>query len=418
MSLGRGLRGWIERWRDQPGAAAISSDELPLPTGEGPLVWMRIGSNLDQPVPEDGSLPPALIQLLMQIRRRGLQIAVSRTRGGPPDLGTRGISAIPDAAQSPAQAEAQLDAMRPDALLLIGSDLPVALIDAATARDIPVILAETRLTAAARGWGLSRLGLGLARRSPLSELTLLLLPDAASRDAALELSTPPERIEVTGPITLTREPLKHLEAEREVLAEAFKGRQLWLAACVTEAEDAAIAEAHLTLLRYSHRAMLIALPDDPSRADTMAARLTEAGLVVAQRNLDEDPTDEVNVYLADDLFELGLWYRLAPSCFMGTTLAGPTEAARDPFEAASLGSAAIHGPQDGPFAAEWAQLDGASAARRVEDAAGLAQAVVSMLAADQAAQIATNAWAVSTGGAGAATRIAHAIRETILGDSQ
>ena len=364
----------MRRWLDQP-AAALPLPDLALPTGEGPLVWLRIGAGYDQVGPDDGNLPPALIQLLMQMRRRGLQIAVSRAVGGMPDLSKRGVSSVPDAALSDAQADAQLAAMQPDAVLLIGTDLPSPLIDAATARDIPVILAETRLTAPKRGWSLP----GLGRRSQLSHLTLLLLPDPASRDAALELGAAPERIEVTGPITLTHEPLKHLEAERESLAEAFKGRQIWLAVNVTEAEEDALIEA--------------------------------------QRNLDEDPTEEVSVYLADDLFELGLWYRLAPSTFMGTTLYGPTDAARNPFEAASLGSAAIHGPLDGPFSAEWAQLDGAAAARRVDDAAGLSQAVVALLAADQAAQIAANAWSVSTGGEGVANRIAHAVRDTILGDS-
>ena len=412
MTTGRGLRGLMRRWLDQPGQP-LPLPDLALPTGEGPLVWLRIGAGYDQVGPDDGNVPPALIQLLMQMRRRGLQIAVSRAVGGMPDLSKRGVSSVPDAALSDAQADAQLAAMQPDALLLIGTDLPSPLIDAATARDIPVILAETRLTAPKRGWSLP----GLGRRSLLSHLTLLLLPDPASRDAALELGAAPERIEVTGPITLTHEPLKHLEAERESLAEAFKGRQIWLAVNVTEAEEDALIEAQLTVLRYSHRAMLIVLPDDPRRAEAMAARMTDAGLIVAQRNLDEDPTEEVSVYLADDLFELGLWYRLAPSTFMGTTLYGPTDAARNPFEAASLGSAAIHGPLDGPFSAEWAQLDGAAAARRVEDAAGLSQAVVALLAADQAAQIAANAWSVSTGGEGVANRIAHAVRDTILGDS-
>ena len=412
MIAGQGLRGWMRRWLDQPGPAPPLPD-LALPTGEGPLVWLRIGAGYDQTGPDDGSLAPALIQLLMQMRRRGLQIAVSRAVGGVPDLATRGVSSVPDGALSDAMAAAQLAAMNPDAVLLIGADLPRPLVEAATARDIPVILAETRLTAPARAWSLP----GFGRRSLLAQLTLLLLPDPISREAALELGAAPERIEVTGPITLTREPLKHLEAERESLAEAFKGRQIWLAVCVTEAEEDALIEAQLTVLRYSHRAMLIVLPDDPRRAEAMAARMTDAGLIVAQRNLDEDPTEEVSVYLADDLFELGLWYRLAPSTFMGTTLYGPTDAARDPFEAASLGSAAIHGPLDGPFSAEWAQLDGAAAARRVDDAAGLSQAVVALLAADQAAQIAANAWSVSTGGEGVANRIAHAVRDTILGDS-
>ncbi len=411
MSRVQGLRGLMRRWLVQP-APPAPLPELALPSGDGPLVWLRIGAGYDQTAPEDGGLAPALIQLLMQMRRRGLQIAVSRAVGGMPDLATRGISSVPDAVLTEEQARAQLTAMNPQAVLLIGTDLPRPLIEAAAARDIPVILAETRLAAPGRGWALP----GFVRRSALSQLTLLLLPDAPSREAALELGAAPERIEVTGPITLTREPLKHLEAERESLAEAFKGRQIWLAICVTEAEEEAVIEAQLTVLRYSHRAMLIVLPDDPRRAEAMAARMTDAGLVVAQRNYDEDPTEEVSVYLADDLFELGLWYRLAPSTFMGTTLYGPTDHARDPFEAASLGSAAIHGPLDGPFAAEWAQLDGAAAARRVEDAAGLAQAVVALLAADQAAQIATNAWSVSTGGEGVANRIAHAIRDTILGD--
>jgi len=384
---------------------------MPLPSGDGPLVWLRLGTEM--PEGRDAALPATVKHLLMQLRRRGLQIAVSRAQGPPPDLSTRGISAVPDNAQTGPLAEAQLDAMNPQALLLIGADLPRPLIEAALARDLPVILAETRLQPPRRGWGFSALGIG--RPSVLSQLTLLLLPDTVSRSAALEMGASPERIEVTGPITQIREPLKHLEAERAALAEAFKGRQLWLAVSVTEAEEDAVIEAQLTLLRHSHRAMLIALPDDPRRSAAMAARMAEAGLTVAQRSLDEDPADEVNVYLVDDLIELGLWYRLSPSCFFGTTLAGPTEAARDPFEAAALGSAAIHGPNDGPFAAEWGQLDGAGAARRVEDAAGLAQAVVAMLAADQAALIAANAWSVSTGGAGVANRIAHAVRDTILG---
>lgn len=183
----------MRRWLDQP-AAAVPLPDLVLPTGDGPLVWLRIGTGYDQSGPDDGSLAPALIQLLMQMRRRGLQIAVSRAIGGVPDLATRGVSSVPDGALSETQADAQLAAMNPAAVLLIGTDLPRPLIAAATARDIPVILAETRLTAPLRGWTRPRFG----RRSALSELTLLLLPDPASRDAALELGAAPERIEVTG----------------------------------------------------------------------------------------------------------------------------------------------------------------------------------------------------------------------------
>ncbi|MDO5603844.1 MAG: glycosyltransferase N-terminal domain-containing protein [Paracoccus sp. (in: a-proteobacteria)] len=408
---GQGIGGWLRRLVGAPSASLPPPPVMSLPTGEGPLIWMRIGAGYDQTGRDGTSLPPAMIQLLVQMRRRGLQIAVSRATGALPDLSTRGVSAIPDLPFDDMALAAQLDALAPAAILLIGADLPGALISAAEARAIPVILAEARLAAPQRRFGLPL----LARLSPVAQISRLLMPDAASRTAALALGAAPERVELTGPITLTREPLPHNEAERAALAEAFQGRQLWLAVCVTEAELDAVIEAHLTVLRYSHRAMLILLTEDPARAAGIAARMEDAGLIVAQRSLDEDPTDEVNVYLADELAELGLWYRLAPLCLMGTTIAGPPEAARVPFEAASLGSAAIHGPQDGPFGAEWAQLDGAGAARRIADGTALPQAVVTLLAPDQAAQVAANAWSVSTGGVGVANRIAEAVRETISG---
>lgn len=408
-----GPGGLLRRWLSKPTSATAPAPELSLPTGEGPLVWMRVGAGYEQSPADGQPISPALILLLMQMRRSGLQIVVSRAVGGPVEIETRGVSSIPDPGPDPDQAAAYLDAINPDAVLLIGSELPQALIGAAEERDIPVILAEARLTETRTGWSLP----WLRRRPALTQLTLLLLPDFSSCDVALDLGALDERIEMTGPITQIREPLKHNEAERESLAEAFQGRQLWLAVCANDTELDAIIEAQLTVLSYSHRAMLILLPADPRHSEDMAARMSTAGLVVAQRSLDEDPTEEVNVYLADDPFELGLWYRLVPLCFMGTTLGGPTTMARDPFEAASLGSSVIHGPQNGPFSAEWAQLDGADAAKRIEDPADLPQAVVTLLAPDQAALLATNAWSVSTGGAGVANRIAHAIRETILGDA-
>lgn len=126
------------------------------------------------------------------------------------------------------------------------------------------------------------------------------------------------------------------------------------------------------MLRYSHRAMLIVHPAiPPGRRPAIPVDAVRS----LPANLDEDPTEEVSVYLAD-LFELGLWYRLAPSTFMGTTLAmadrrGPRPV-RSPPHWGRL-----------PFTGRWmrayhggmgAARRGAAAARQVEDAAGAGQA--------------------------------------------
>lgn len=407
--------GWLGWLRGE--VPALPAPQFELPPGEAPLVWLRAGAGFCPGA--DGKAPPAaVLQLLGALRRAGFRVALSCAGGVACTLPAiprgRAVTATtitepPDTAPATA---AHLDALRPAALLLIGSDLPARLIEAAHDRQIPVIMAEARLPAPPRRllpWP------NPASRAVMSRLTRILVTDPASREAVLALGAEEARVEISGPITQTRDALPYLEAEREALAEALMARDIWLAACFTEAEEQAVTDAHLAALSYSHRALLIALPAGAGDHGDLAARMEAAGLIVAQRALDEDPTAEVNVYLCDEMVELGLFYRLAPVAFMGSTLDGPDLHARHPFEPAALGSAIIHGPQTGSFAAEWQQLDGAGAARRINDAAGLSQAVADLFAPDQAAELASNAWAVSTGGAGVAARIAIVVRAALRG---
>jgi 3-deoxy-D-manno-octulosonic-acid transferase len=94
---------------------------------------------------------------------------------------------------------------------------------------------------------------------------------------------------------------------------------------------------------------------------------------------------------------------------MGGTFSEGAGAARSPLEAAALGSAIIHGPRTAPFDAEYARLDDARAARAVLRPTRLGDAVADLMAPDRAAILAHNAWAVTSGGAGAAEAVARAI---------
>jgi 3-deoxy-D-manno-octulosonic-acid transferase len=100
-----------------------------------------------------------------------------------------------------------------------------------------------------------------------------------------------------------------------------------------------------------------------------------ANLVAARRSLGAGP-EELDVYIADSFGEMGLWYRLCDRVLMGGTF-GAVEG-HNPWEPARLGAAVLHGPRVANFAADYAALDGADAARLVRDAA----AVVTALTAD------------------------------------
>ncbi|MDO5647209.1 3-deoxy-D-manno-octulosonic acid transferase [Paracoccus sp. (in: a-proteobacteria)] len=380
-----------------------------MPAGLGPLgLWLHLtggAAGALPPVPPgDG---PALIIATApdgaaaepHIRRQVLRLR--------PDL--RIVALTSDAADRDSVGMARLIATaRPAAALLIGSGQPAALISACTTAHIPVIMAESRLDAA-QGWGLR----AQMRRHVLRQVAHVMLPDAASHAAALRMGVRADALTMTGPIAEIREPLRCAEAERVLMAEQMDGRHAWFAAALPPSEEPAVLAAHQAALRLSHRALLIIAPTDGARMDDLAARVTEQGLTVARRDHDEEPEDDVQVYLTDGLTEMGLWYRLAPVTFMGGTLSGPLDQTRHPFEPAALGSAIIHGPFTEIHAAEWQQLDGAHAARRVRNGDELATAVAELTQAELIATLASNAWTVSTGGADVVLRIAERVVATI-----
>nr|WP_111302022.1 glycosyltransferase N-terminal domain-containing protein [Paracoccus saliphilus] len=352
-----------------------------IPAGEGPALVLHVSADALQ----------AEAQVLRRLARNRSDLRVIRLAPEAANL-----------AHDPARAARLLDVAQPRALLLLGSDLPPALIAAAQARQIPMILAEFRLGRAALAWGMG----ASMRRQLLSHMTSILLRDAASHQIARRMGLPAGRLLMTGPVSEIREPLYCSETERVSMAQQMNGRHAWFAASLPQPEEAAVLAAHEAALRHSHRALLILAPRDSARIDALAARIDAGGLTVARRSEDEDFGDEVQVLLTDGPTEMGLWYRLAPVSFMGGTLEGEDTAMRHPFEPAALGSAIVHGPQPGPYPTEWQHLDGAHAARQVRSPEELAQAVTELTQPELIAALASNAWKVSTGGAEVAILIA------------
>ncbi|MBM3605097.1 MAG: 3-deoxy-D-manno-octulosonic acid transferase [Alphaproteobacteria bacterium] len=355
-----------------------------IPAGNGPVLVLHVSADAAQ----------AEAQVTRRLRRLRPDLRVVRMSG------EAGPGADP--ADDPAFAAQVLDHARPRALLLLGSDLPPALLTAAHARHIPAILAEFRLNPQDTGWSLQ----ASMRRQLLSQMTAIMLTDTASQNLARRIGLPRARVTMTGPVSEIREPLHCSETERESMAQQMNGRHAWFAAGLPQAEEAAVLAAHQAALRHSHRALLILAPRDPARIDGLARDVEADGLTVARRSEDEDFGDEIQVLLTDGPTEMGLWYRLAPVTFMGGTLAGDDNTMRHPFEPAALGSAIVHGPQPGPYQTEWQQLDGALAARQVRNADELAQAITELTQPELISTLASNAWRVSTGGAEVAIRIA------------
>jgi 3-deoxy-D-manno-octulosonic-acid transferase len=133
------------------------------------------------------------------------------------------------------------------------------------------------------------------------------------------------------------------------------------------------------------------------RGDAVAEMLRGRGFAVAQRSKGEVLDADTEVYLADTLGEMGLWYRIAPVSFVGGSLVAV--GGHNPFEPALLGSAILHGPFVRNFADAYARLADAGAAIRVRDEGELARALRRTLAPDRAAEMASAAWGTVSEGA-------------------
>ena len=120
----------------------------------------------------------------------------------------------------------------------------------------------------------------------------------------------------------------------------------------------------------------------------------------------------MEVYITDGPSEMGLWYRLAPIAFLGGSLYGGGSQ-RDPFEAAALGSAILHGPQTGKWTQRFLRLSEARASRQVSGATDLAGGLADLLAPDRAARLAQAAWAAASAGAEVTDRIVLQIRALV-----
>jgi len=92
---------------------------------------------------------------------------------------------------------------------------------------------------------------------------------------------------------------------------------------------------------------------------------------VAQRSRGEPIGRDTELYVADTMGELGLFYRLTSLVFVGKSLAGGG-GGQNPIEPAKLGAAILHGPQVQNFTEVYAALASAGGAAEVDSVGGLA----------------------------------------------
>lgn len=299
-----------------------------------------------------------------------------------------------------------LEHWQPDLCLWSEGHLLPALITEIDNQRIPLFL----INAEADAFQVSPLERGMYR-SLLDRVRRIFAISETDAEHLRKLGAPKWRIEISGALQESTTALPCNESERDTLASLLAGRPTWLAAHIEEAEDNTILEAHRLASRAAHRLLLMLVPADPSRGAALAKLAEEHGFSVKLRSRDEEPEEETQVYIADTEDEMGLWYRLCPTTFLGRSMTDGGGC--NPLEPAALGSAILAGPNTRSYSQTYTRLIEAGAVRRVWDTATLARAVEALMLPETTAQMAHAAWDVCTLGAEVADRVASLVLDTL-----
>ncbi len=352
----------------------------------GPLVWVHSGQDRH-------ALAARELAGRLRLERGDLSFLFT-TSGTRRRAGTPGMASqfAPDDAAAPVRRF--LDHWKPDASVWTEADMRPALTAEAAARNLPMFLVDAHTAPTETpGW---RFWPGLTR-SLLSGFACTITGDPVKAGALRKLGADPARTEIAGYLEEGTAALPCNEAERDALAADLSGRAVWLAARVADAEIEPILDTHAEALRRTHRLLLILVPEDPAAGPALREAVHDHGFVAGLRSAGEDPAHDTQIYIADTEGEMGLWYRLAPVSFLGQSL--EATGGINPFEAAALGSAIIHGPNVRRYRRAYGRLASAGATRMVRGAGQLGEALDALLAPDYAAEMALAAWKVCSSGA-------------------
>ena len=111
------------------------------------------------------------------------------------------------------------------------------------------------------------------------------------------------------------------EQKRADIIEQIGGRSLWLVSSTHNDEEFKIGK-YLKNLQDKHNGLLTLIaPRHPHRGTEIRDKLRdEYNLNVSLRSLGEKITDKTDVYIADTIGEMGIWYDISPIVFIGGSL--------------------------------------------------------------------------------------------------
>ena len=166
------------------------------------------------------------------------------------------------------------------------------------------------------------------------------------------------------------------DKKAEIL-EQIEGRPLWAVSSTHSDEELKIGKFLKRVIEKVPGLMTIIAPRHPNRGPEIQAQLNELGLKTALRSKGEKISKTTDVYIADTIGEVGIWYDMAPIVFIGGSLI--PHGGQNFMEPSRFRDAVLVGPHMHNFTDAMNRAKKADAVIQVNDVVELEEALLQLL---------------------------------------
>jgi len=337
------------------------------PRPPGQLIWIHGAS-----VGECNAVLPLICELLADSDRHilltsGTVTSAELMKSRLPERAFHQFAPV----DTPGAVRRFLDHWRPAAALFVDSEIWPNTLRDARARGIPLALVNGRMSV--RSFARWQRTPNLARLL-LGHYDICFAQDEVSAERFAGLGA--TNVEVSGNLKADAPPLPADAARLEELQTAIGQRPLLLAASTHPGEEETILPAQDMLRREYPNLLTIVVPRHPVRGSAIVGLC--GGRAAALRSHGLLPREPTQIYIADTIGELGLFYRLAPFAFIGGSLVA--HGGQNPLEAVQLACAVLAGPHTRNFLSEYERIFMAQGMGRVSTAGEMAKLAAELLA--------------------------------------
>ncbi len=268
-----------------------------------------------------------------------------------------------------------LDKIDPRLVLIMETELWPNLISALHRRQIPLVIANARLSErSAKGYA----KLGRFIRALIRRITLIAAQNEEDGERFIQLGAKRSQLAITGSLKFDISVTPQMAARSVTLRRQWAPhRPVWIAASTHEGEESIIVAAHQQLLQQYPNLLLILVPRHPERFPDAINLVRDAGLSFITRSSGEVPSASTQVVIGDTMGELMLLYGIADMAFVGGSLV--ERGGHNPLEPAAHAIPVLMGPHIFNFKDICARLEQANGLITVTDTASLVKEMSSLL---------------------------------------